>query len=57
MTNDYELADDSRQRLIFTKDELLAPLLPGMQQPPHPMLLGSNETDYYVGTNNAGGAA
>ncbi len=47
MTNEYELADDDRQRLIFTKDRLLAPLLPGMEQPPHPMRLG-DEQDYYV---------
>ncbi len=40
MTNEYELADDERQRLIYTKDMLLAPLLPGMEQPPHPMRLG-----------------
>jgi NADH-quinone oxidoreductase subunit I len=48
MTNEYELADDDRQRLIYTKDMLLAPLLPGMEQPPHPMRLGENEQDYYV---------
>ena len=47
MTNEYELADDDRQRLIYTKDRLLAPLLPGMEQPPHPMRLGE-EQDYYV---------
>ncbi len=47
MTNEYEMADDDRQRLIFTKDRLLAPLLPGMEQPPHPMRLG-DEQDYYV---------
>ena len=49
MTNEYELADDSRESLIFTKEQLLAPLLPGMEQPPHPMRLGSTDTDYYVG--------
>ena len=27
---------------------LLAPLLPGMEQPPHPMRLGDDEKDYYV---------
>ena len=48
MTNFYELADDSRQNLIYTKEQLLAPLLPGMEQPPHPMRLGESETDYYV---------
>ena len=47
MTNEYELADDDRQRLIYTKDMLLAPLAPGMEQPPHPMRLG-DENDYYV---------
>ena len=47
MTNEYELADDERQRLIYTKDMLLAPLLPGMEQPPHPMRLGDTD-DYYV---------
>jgi NADH-quinone oxidoreductase subunit I len=48
MTNEYELADDDRRRLIYTKDMLLAPLLPGMEQPPHPMRLGTDEKDYYV---------
>ena len=36
MTNDYELADDSRESLIWTKEQLLAPLQPGMEAPPHP---------------------
>ena len=49
MTNDYELADDDRRDLIFTKEDLLAPLLPGMEQPPHPMRLGDDEKDYYLG--------
>ena len=40
MSNEYELARDNRQDLIFTKEQLLAPLLPGMEQPPHPMRLG-----------------
>ena len=48
MTNFYELADDNRQDLIYTKEQLLAPLLAGMEQPPHPMRLGENEQDYYV---------
>ncbi|WP_239332660.1 NADH-quinone oxidoreductase subunit NuoI [Frankia sp. CiP3] len=47
MTNDYELADDSRTDLIFTKEQLLAPLREGMTAPPHPMFLGESETDYY----------
>ncbi len=49
MSNEYELARDSRQDLIFTKEQLLAPLLQGMEQPPHPMRLGETEKDYYVG--------
>ncbi len=48
MTNEYELASDSRADLIYTKEQLLAPLLPGMEQPPHPMRLGEHDTDYYV---------
>ena len=34
MTNEYELADSSREALIYEKSDLLAPLLPGMEQPP-----------------------
>ena len=41
MSNDFELADDNRQDLIYTKEQLMAPLLPGMEQPPHPMRLGT----------------
>ena len=48
MSNDFELADDDRQGLIYTKEQLMAPLLPGMEQPPHPMRLGDDEKDYYV---------
>ncbi len=29
MTNEYELADSSRESLIYEKQDLLAPLLPG----------------------------
>jgi len=48
MTNEFELADDSREALIYEKKDLLAPLLPGMEQPPHPMRLGDDERDYYM---------
>ena len=47
MTNEYELASDSRLDLIFTKDRLLAPLAEDMEAPPHPMRLGPSEQDYY----------
>jgi NADH-quinone oxidoreductase subunit I len=50
MTNEYELADNSRESLIYEKSDLLAPLLPGMEQPPHPMRLGDDEGDYYRGS-------
>jgi NADH-quinone oxidoreductase subunit I len=49
MTNEYELADTSRASLIYEKKDLLAPLLPGMQEPPHEMQLGKTEKDYYLG--------
>ena len=48
MSNDFELADDNRQDLIYTKEQLMAPLLPGMEAPPHAMRLGNDEKDYYV---------
>ena len=49
MTNVYELADNNRADLIFTKDQLLAPLQQGMLQPPFPMADGLEERDYYLG--------
>jgi NADH-quinone oxidoreductase subunit I len=49
MTNFYELADDSRAALIFTKEQLLAPLQQGMLPPPHPSVEGMEERDYYLG--------
>jgi NADH-quinone oxidoreductase subunit I len=49
MSNEYELARDDRKDLIFTKEQLLAPLLPGMEQPPHAMRLGDSDKDYYLG--------
>ena len=57
MTNEYELADDNRRDLIYEKSDLLAPLLPGMEQPPHPMLLGDDEKDYYKGDFKSAGSA
>jgi NADH-quinone oxidoreductase subunit I len=56
MTNEYELADDNRESLIWTKEQLVAPLLPGMETPPHPMRLGQTEQDYYL-LGSAGVAA
>jgi formate hydrogenlyase subunit 6/NADH:ubiquinone oxidoreductase subunit I len=36
MTNEFKLADTTRELMIYEKDRLLAPLLPGMEEPPHP---------------------
>jgi NADH-quinone oxidoreductase subunit I len=47
MTNEYEIADDDREKLIWTKEQLLVPLLENMEAPPHPMRLGRDEKDYY----------
>jgi NADH-quinone oxidoreductase chain I len=49
MSNEYELADDNRADLIYEKKDLLAPLLPGMAAPPHMMVPGTTEKDYYLG--------
>ena len=49
MTNEYELADSTRGKLIFEKDDLLGPLRAGMVPPPHPMYPGMTDTNYYNG--------
>jgi len=49
MTNVYELADDSRSKLIFEKHQLLGPVQEGMVAAPHPMVAGMRERDYYQG--------
>ena len=49
MTNEFKLADETRTSLIYEKQELLAPLLPGMEQPPHARRLGDDEKDYFLG--------
>ena len=49
MTNEFELADFTRAKMIYEKDDLLAPLLPGMEEPPHPRRLGDNEKAYFLG--------
>ena len=54
MTNEYELADESRAKLIFEKEDLLAPLKSGMLQPPHPMAPGTTHIDYYRGDIKGG---
>ena len=49
MTNEYELADTSRESLIYPKDRLLAPLAEGMMAAPHDMYPGTTEKEYYRG--------
>ncbi|WP_040808324.1 NADH-quinone oxidoreductase subunit NuoH [Nocardia concava] len=49
MTNEYELADDNRADLIYEKQNLLAPMQPGMVAPPHAMYPGADEGAYYRG--------
>jgi NADH-quinone oxidoreductase subunit I len=49
MTNEFEMADHSRDKLIYEKSDLLGPLLPGMVAAPHPLVEGTTETDYYAG--------
>ncbi len=49
MTNEYELADNNRADLIYEKNDLLAPLLPGMVEPPHEMMISDDHQDYYRG--------
>ena len=49
MTNVYELVSDQRGKLIFEKDQLLAPVQEGMVAAPHAMVDGMRERDYYLG--------
>lgn len=49
MTNEYELVDNNRADLIYTKEQLLAPLQQGMLAPPHPNVEGMTERDYFLG--------
>lgn len=49
MTNEYELAGPSREGLIYEKQDLLGPMLPGMLAAPHPMAPGTEDTSYYRG--------
>jgi NADH-quinone oxidoreductase subunit I len=49
MTNHFELSDVTREDMIYEKDQLLAPLLPGMTAPPHERQLGDSEREYFLG--------
>jgi len=49
MTNEYELTGPTREGLIWEKEDLLAPLRDGMLAAPHPMVPGTEDTQYYRG--------
>lgn len=49
MTNQFELANTTRESLIYTKGELLAGLEEGMVDTPHAIFPGMDEQDYYRG--------
>ena len=50
MTNEYELSMDSREALIYTKDQLLAPLPAGVRPTPHTDAeVAARGIDYYQG--------
>ncbi|NIJ12976.1 NADH-quinone oxidoreductase subunit I [Saccharomonospora amisosensis] len=54
MSTEFELADLGRDELVFTKEQLLADLSPGMVAPPHPMAPGTTAADYYADRVRAG---
>jgi NADH-quinone oxidoreductase subunit I len=49
MTTNYELAAPNREQMIYTKDQLLAPMTEGMLAAPHPMRPDATTADYYSG--------
>ncbi|CAN5491272.1 hypothetical protein BH23ACT9_BH23ACT9_21230 [soil metagenome] len=50
MTNEYELSQDSREAMIFTKDQLLAPLPEGAKPTPHTDAeVAARGLEYYEG--------
>jgi NADH-quinone oxidoreductase subunit I len=49
MTNDFELASQSRADMIYTKDQLLVAPPEGVPAAPHPMVPGTQDVDYYAG--------
>lgn len=49
MSNEFELADQHRENMIYEKNQILVPLEDGMLAPPHPMVEGMVDGDYYRG--------
>ncbi|QJC21315.1 NADH-quinone oxidoreductase subunit NuoI [Arcanobacterium buesumense] len=49
MSTEYEVADQTRESLIYEKQDILVPLAEGMLSTPHPMASGTTDADYYRG--------
>lgn len=49
MSNEFEIAAQTREELIYEKKDILRPLAQGMLATPHPMVEGTADTDYYKG--------
>ncbi|MFC5369724.1 NADH-quinone oxidoreductase subunit NuoI [Arcanobacterium bovis] len=49
MSNDFEIAGQHREEMIYEKQDLLVPLAQGMLNTPHPMVQGTSDADYYKG--------
>ncbi len=49
MGHQFELSEYTRETEIYEKTDLLVPLAEGMLAPPHPMVAGLTDSDYYRG--------
>ncbi|WP_353066165.1 NADH-quinone oxidoreductase subunit NuoI [Arcanobacterium hippocoleae] len=49
MSNEFEIAGQTREGMIYEKHDLLVPLAKGMLQPPHPTVANTTDADYYRG--------
>ncbi|WP_124055286.1 NADH-quinone oxidoreductase subunit NuoI [Arcanobacterium ihumii] len=49
MSTEFEIAGQTREELIYEKQDLLVPLAEGMLNTPHPMVQGTSDADYYKG--------
>ena len=49
MTNRFEIAEQTREDLIYEKQNILQPLAEGMLSTPHPMVEGASDSDYFKG--------
>ncbi|WP_297564741.1 NADH-quinone oxidoreductase subunit NuoI [uncultured Arcanobacterium sp.] len=49
MSTEFEIAGQHREEMIYEKQDLLVPLAEGMLNPPHPMVEGTSDAEYYRG--------